>query len=251
MNCCTVLLAGESFSYCHYVFEETNLPVCCFCGPFLYHVRPCCRRAPDFLLYFRTASTAQHNATTSPSKAAKQVRADRSVRQHKQADREHELYYCRAASAAKHITAHSPHKVAKQVRADQIVTTQASRQSWREPALVVDHVFRTLSSQNDRRNQNLPGLQIYNYYPHNAGVMQEGYFFCFDPNKTTLRFRSVLFLCSWNMHAASGLSYWSMELLALASRQFAPKIVDLSVRFIRCLSERSRRRKPPTGRSAL
>ena len=54
----------------------------------------------------------------------------------------------------------------------------------------------------------------------------------------TLLFLSVLFLCisliSY-MHAASGLFSWSMELLAFASRQFAPKMVDLSVRFIRIL----------------
>ena len=59
------------------------------------------------------------------------------------------------------------------------------------------------------------------------------------------------------MHAASGLIPSSMELLAFASRQFAPEIVDLSVRFIRSLfhtffvSERSERRKPPAERSAL
>ena len=35
------------------------------------------------------------------------------------------------------------------------------------------------------------------------------------------------------MHAASGLLSWSTELLGFASREFAPKIVHLSVRFIR------------------
>ena len=49
-----------------------------------------------------------------------------------------------------------------------------------------------------------------------------------------------------------------MELLAVASRQFAPKIVDPSARFIHShflvfflVSERSGRRKPPAERSAL
>ena len=37
------------------------------------------------------------------------------------------------------------------------------------------------------------------------------------------------------MHAASGLFARSMELLAFASRVLAPKMVDLSVRFIRIL----------------
>ena len=49
-----------------------------------------------------------------------------------------------------------------------------------------------------------------------------------------------------------------MELLAFASRQFAPKIVNHSVRFIHShfvpfllMNERSGRRKPPAERSAL
>ena len=37
------------------------------------------------------------------------------------------------------------------------------------------------------------------------------------------------------MNAVSGLLSWNMELLAFASRQSAPKIVDLSVSFIRVL----------------
>ena len=60
------------------------------------------------------------------------------------------------------------------------------------------------------------------------------------------------------MHAASGSLSWAMELLAFASRQFAPKIVDLSVCFINShfvrfflVSDRSGRRKPPADRSAL
>ena len=47
-----------------------------------------------------------------------------------------------------------------------------------------------------------------------------------------------------------------MELLAFASRQFAPKIVDMSVRFFRILflffvNERSGRLPPPAERSTL
>ena len=56
------------------------------------------------------------------------------------------------------------------------------------------------------------------------------------------------------MHAVSKLS-WSTDFLAFASRQLAPKIVDLSS-FAFCsifflVSERSGRRKPPAERSAL
>ena len=55
-----------------------------------------------------------------------------------------------------------------------------------------------------------------------------------------------------------GLFSWTMELLPSASRQFAPKTMDLSVRFIPwhfvqffLVSERSGRRKPPADRSTL
>ena len=86
--------------------------------------------------------------------------------------------------------------------------------------------------------------------------MSEGFAFV-SSQDTTLVFLSVLSISY--MHAASGLFSWSMELLAFASRQFAPKIVDLSVRFIRffffaiffLVSERSGRWKPSAERSAL
>ena len=47
------------------------------------------------------------------------------------------------------------------------------------------------------------------------------------------------------MHAASALLSWSMELLPFAIRQFARKIVNVYVHFIRILSE------SPAERSAL
>ena len=89
-----------------------------------------------------------------------------------------------------------------------------------------------------------------------GGVMSEGFAFV-SSQDTTLVFLSVLSISY--MHAASGLFSWSMELLAFASRQFAPKIVDLSVRFIRffffaiffLVSERSGRWKPPAEGRAL
>ena len=46
-------------------------------------------------------------------------------------------------------------------------------------------------------------------------------------------------MCISCMPAATKLFSWSIELLAFASRQFAPKIVDMSVRFIRILRLRS------------
>ena len=57
-----------------------------------------------------------------------------------------------------------------------------------------------------------------------------------------------------NTHAASELLSWSMELLAFGSRQFAPRIVDLSVRFIRisfAASSCERWRKPPAERKCI
>ena len=68
---------------------------------------------------------------------------------------------------------------------------------------------------------------------------------------------SVRPISMYFVHAASGWLTWSMELLAFASRQFAPKIVNLPVlSFVRILlfflvSERSGQRKPPAERSAL
>ena len=53
-----------------------------------------------------------------------------------------------------------------------------------------------------------------------------------------MRDKSLLFLsirCISYTDTASGLFFWSKELLAFASRQFAPKIVALSVRFVRIL----------------
>ena len=54
------------------------------------------------------------------------------------------------------------------------------------------------------------------------------------------------------MHAASGLFSWTMELLACASRQFAPKTMNLAVHFIQShfiqfflVSERSGQRNLP------
>ena len=72
-------------------------------------------------------STAQSARTNSPSKY---LYMPITVRQRKQADREHPRY-CSTTSTAQR-SAISPHTAAKQARDDQSATTQASRQSWRE-----------------------------------------------------------------------------------------------------------------------
>ena len=104
-----------------------------------------------------------------------------------------------------------------------------------------------------KTNEEIETCLAYKTYNHSqnslAGVMREG-FAC------TLLFLSVLSISS--MHAASRLFSWAMEILPLASRHFAPKTVDLSVRFIHShfvqffrVSERSERRKTPAERSAF
>ena len=78
-------------------------------------------------------------------------------------------------------------------------------------------------------------------------MMRKGFGFFSNLNKIQHCSFSLSFLCVSCMHAASGLFSSSLELLAFSSRQFAPKIVKLSVRFVRVLfyilvSERSGRR---------
>ena len=70
------------------------------------------------------------------------------------------LLYC-STTSTQHSTAQSAGTKPKQGRADQSATTQASRQSWQEPAHAVEHLYSTLSSQNERRNRHPPGLRTY------------------------------------------------------------------------------------------
>ena len=96
----------------------------------------------------------------------------------------------------------------------------------------------SIYSQKNEDISYLPGLQDVQLL--SAGVMREGLAFSFDLNQilrstTLLLLLSILFSCISYMHAASGLLSWSMELLEYASRQFALKFMDLSVRFVRIL----------------
>ena len=66
-----------------------------------------------------------------------------------------------ASTAQHHIAQSALHKAAMQVRADQSVTTALQRkQADRvDPSQhVVQHLYSSLCSQNERRNRNLPGL---------------------------------------------------------------------------------------------
>ena len=97
----------------------------------------------------------------------------------------------------------------------------------RKQTELVDNLHSTLSSKSERRYRNLPGL--YNH-SHSTGVMREGFACSFELNNNMQHCSfSPSFLCNSCMHAASELLSWSMELLAFASRQFAPKVVDLSL----------------------
>ena len=61
-------------------------------------------------------------------------------------------------STAQHSTI-SLHKAALQPSADQSAKPLGSRQRWREPAHIVEHIYSALISQNERRIRTLPGLQ--------------------------------------------------------------------------------------------
>ena len=69
----------------------------------------------------------------------------------------------RKHDAAQHSTAQhstiSLHKAALQPSADQSAKPLGSRQRWREPAHIVEHIYSALISQNERRIRTLPGLQ--------------------------------------------------------------------------------------------
>ena len=109
----------------------------------------------EYLLHCSTASTVQHNTAISPHKAAKQVRADQSVAAQASRQRASTLLRC-----LKHSTAQSartkPRSKYVPMRVRQM---QACTQSWRETEDAVECLYSTLSSPNERRNRNLPGLQ--------------------------------------------------------------------------------------------
>ena len=107
----------------------------------------------------------------------------------------------------------------------------ASKQTELARASMSSSICSSQCSQNQQRNRNLPGLQKYKHSQSLAGVTREGFATISNLNKVEPCSFSPYFLRISHMHAASGLFSLSMELLQ--SRQFAPKIVDLSVRSIR------------------
>ena len=98
---------------------------------------------------------------------------------------------------------------------------------------VGEHLYSSLCSLNERRNQNLPGVQkAYNHSQSSFSRCDARLCLFFNIYKIHCSFPSS-FVCISCMHAASELFSWSTELLAFASRQVAPNIVDIFVRFIR------------------
>ena len=111
-----------------------------------------------------------------------------------------------------HSSAISPQKAAKQVLADQSATPQAD--SWRGPTNV-EHSHSMLSSQNERRDRNLPPPTKICITNSAAGVMREGFASSFDLNniQQLWSFSPSFFhvFRTRYMNAASGLLLWSME----------------------------------------
>ena len=102
---------------------------------FWYHVRACCRRAPDHtytVLQYREHSTAHCNNQPAQSHTASTCRWECD----NASEQTESIYsYCIVVPQAQHRIAQPARtKPQKQVRVDQSTTTQASRQSWREPA---------------------------------------------------------------------------------------------------------------------
>ena len=189
----------------------------------MYHV------VVDHLLYCSNTSTAQHSAISPHTPDSKY--APIRVRQGKQADREH-LLYCNTTSTAQHSKAQSartkPQSKYEPTRVRQ--HRQAARVGKSQH--VVEHLHSTLSSQNEHRNRNVPGLQNMQVLTQRRW-MRKGFAFSFDLNKINaicLR----LFYDMYLAHAC-GVRVVILEygILAYASRQFAPK-TSLSASFAFC-----------------
>ena len=113
------------------------------------------------------------------------------------------------------------------VRADQSAITQARKQSWR--------AFVQLDASSKRRKQNLPGKNVQPLTKQLKVVScaKDSPLFPISVRYNTNTALSPSFQCFSYMHAASRSFSWSSWIVA--SRQFAPKIADPSVRFSRIL----------------
>ena len=135
------------------------------------------RALPSSILQYRKHSTAQHStaqhstaqhstAQRKPHQAAKsstcRAECDNASKQTESIYVRRTVLQYRKNSTAQH-SAISPHKAAKQVH-----TCRSECDNARKQAEFVEHLYSTLSSQNEQRYRNLPGL--YNYHTHIALV---------------------------------------------------------------------------------
>ena len=116
------------------------------------------------------------------------------------------------------------------MRADQRAITQASRQSWREPACRASAARCVIKLTNKSKSARPKTIRN-----HTQLIIREGFTFIYFLSLYDTRhfFLSVLsppYIFARCNHAAFGLFPWSMELLAFASRQFAATVnVDLQI----------------------
>ena len=142
--------------------------------------------------------------------------------------------YCSTASTAQHSTAQSARTMPQSKYVPIRVRQRKHAAKVGESQHAVEHLYNTLQT---KKSKSARPTKIYNYSQRWCDARRIRLSFDLNKIHTLLFFAALLFLLvriSY-MHEASGLLSWSIEHLALATCQFAPKIVDLSVRFIRIL----------------
>ena len=167
----------------------------------------------------------------------------------------------RKHSTTQHSAVNPHNKQQKQLLADQRATTQASRQDLARASSVVEHLYcirLAVFSKRTEKPESARGLnKICNHCNHSQSSLAG---FSWSDARRVSRYTVFLSVLSIpSMHAAPGLFSWTMELLAFASHELAPKTIDLSVRLIHSfyfvqfflVSECSGRWKPPAERSTM
>ena len=135
---------------------------------------------------------------------------------------------CRRASTASTVQ----HNAISPVRSSKASICRSERDNankqteFGESQHIMEHFYSSLCMFSKRTNKSKSAWSTKNIHNHSLPISTRYVLHCsFSPPVRYFPY----------VHAASGLLSWSMELLAFARRQFAPKIVDVSVRFIRIL----------------
>lgn len=166
------------------------------------------------------------------------------------------MYFAYSASAVSTAQPSQPAHATKHVRADrEWQRKEADRVGSSLHA--AGHGYNSLRCQNaavSKRTMKSKSARQTNHTTTHKAAYE--YIWCCDVACALLFFLSILSYSS--IHPASESFTGTMELLAFAIRQFAPKTMDLSVCFTRSLfvptfivRKRCGRRKPPPERSAL